>query len=376
MSKIKFVTLSIPLHQIIHALEEAAPLSLQESYDNAGLITGHMHQSIEKVLLTLDCTEAVVDEAIEVGAQLIIAHHPIVFSGLKKLNGNTYVERTIIKAIKNDIAIYAAHTNIDNVLHGVNNKIADKLGLKERGRNILKPMQNQLCKLHTYITSKHAEELRNALFQAGAGKIGLYDECSFNIIGEGTFKGNENSNPKVGKPMIREHAQETKIEIIFPVWKKNDVLKALREGHYYEEIAYEIYPTLNVNQETGSGLIGEFENAMDEKSFLSLLKDTFKTPLVRHTAFTGKPIRRVAVCGGAGIFLLNDAIRQHADAFITADVKYHQFFDAEGKTLLCDVGHFESEQFTSEIFLEIVRKKFPTFAALFSKTSTNPVNYY
>ncbi len=370
------MTLSIPLHQIIQAIEEVAPASLQESYDNAGLITGNLHQSIEKALLTLDCTKAIVDEAIEVGAQLIIAHHPILFSGIKKLTGKNYVERTIIKAIKNDIAIYAAHTNLDNILSGVNNKIADKLELNKQNRKILKPLLNQLAKLHTSITESHAEILRKSLFSSGAGHIGNYDECSFNVIGEGTFRGNDQSNPKIGKRNVREHAREVKVEIIFPIWKKDNVLKALRQGHYYEEIAYEIYPTLNEHQEVGSGLIAEFHHEMDEGIFLELLKQRLNTSIIRHTRLCGKPIKRVALCGGSGIFLLQDAMRHKADVFVTADVKYHQFFDADDKILLCDVGHFESEQFTPEIFKDILQKKFPTFAALFSKTNTNPVNYH
>lgn len=336
-----------------------------------------MHQPIEKALLSLDCTEAVVDEALERGCQLIIAHHPIVFGGLKKITGSNYVERTIIKAIRNNIAIYAAHTNLDNVRQGVNQKICEKLGLKKEQCRVLKPMQNQLCKLHTYITEEHAEKLRSTLFAAGAGHIGNYDECSFNVIGEGTFRGNEASKPKVGVRNVREHTKEMKIEVIFPIWKKNEVLKALREGHYYEEIAYEIYPTLNSLQETGSGMIGEWEHPMETSYFLEHVKKKLNSSCIRHTPLHVKTsIKRIAVCGGAGIFLLPEAIKQKADAFITADVKYHQFFDAEDNIVLCDVGHYESEQFTPEIFMEILKNKFPTFAALFSKTKTNPVNYY
>ncbi len=335
-----------------------------------------MHQPIEKALLSLDCTEAIVDEAIERGCQLIIAHHPIVFSGLKKFTGSNYVERTVIKAIRNNIAIYAAHTNLDNIRQGVNQKICEKLGLKKEQCRILKPLQNQLCKLHTYITEEHIEKLRSTLFAVGAGHIGNYDECSFTVVGEGTFRGNDESNPKVGVRNVREHAREVKIEMIFPIWKKSEVLKALCEGHYYEEIAYEIYPTLNPLQETGGGMIGELEQIMETSYFLEFVKEKLNTKSLRYTALHNKKnIKRVAVCGGAGIFLLPEALNQKADAFITADVKYHQFFDAEDKLLLCDVGHFESEQFTPEIFMEILKNKFPTFAALFSKTNTNPVNY-
>lgn len=375
MNKIFIVSNQLPLKQIIQALEQLAPPSLQESYDNSGLITGNPEQMIQKAILTLDCTEAVIEEAIQVQAQLIIAHHPIIFSGLKKLNGSTYVERTVIKAIKNDIAIYALHTNLDNMLYGVNHKIADKLGLQST-RSVLKPMYNQLCKLHTYITEDKADELRNALFKAGAGQIGHYSECSFNIIGEGTFKGDGQSNPALGRPLVREHARELKIEIILPIWRKNEVLESLRKAHYYEEVAYELYPTLNAHQEVGSGLIAELHTPMKETDFLQLIRSKLHTGVIRHSGLTGKFIKRVAICGGAGIFLLSDAIRKEADVFITSDVKYHEFFDADSNILLCDIGHYESEQFTVEIFQELLNDKFPTFAALFSKTNTNPVNYY
>ena len=364
----------VTIKDVTATLERLAPLAYQESYDNAGLITGSPHQPVTKALLTLDCTEDVVDEAIREGCGLIIAHHPIVFSCLKRINGSNYVERTIIKAIKNDIAIYACHTNLDNVHQGVNQIIAEKIGLVNT--RVLRPMRNQLFKLHTYVPVAHAEKLREALFSAGGGDIGNYSECSFNIVGQGTFKGNENSNPSIGTKNMRETVDEVKIEIIFPAWKKSDVLRAMRDGHVYEEVAHEIYPLENTYQETGAGLVGELNREKSGDDFLRHLKSSMQLQIFRHTALLSKPIRRVAVCGGAGISFLKDAISHQADAFITADVKYHQFFDADGKILLCDIGHFESERFTVELFQRIVKRKFPNFALLFSKINTNPVTHF
>jgi dinuclear metal center YbgI/SA1388 family protein len=374
LPKIFFVPATLTVNDITRAIEDFAPLSLQESYDNAGLITGSPEKKVTKALLTLDATEEVVQEAIKLKAQMIIAHHPIVFGGLKKFNGKNYVERAVIKAIKNDIAIYAAHTNLDNVKQGVNHIIANKLGLQNQ--QVLRPMNNQLYRLHTYITKNEAEPLMKALFDAGGGNIGNYDECSFRVEGVGTFRGNDISSPKFGKKGVRENAEEVKIEVIFPAWRKNQILKALRDGHYYEEIAYEIYPTLNVLQDVGSGMMGELRKPMKATDFLALVKRQMQTPLIKHTNLIKKEVQKVGVCGGAGFFLLPDAIASGADVFITSDIKYHQFFDADGKIVLTDIGHFESEHFTVELFNGILKKKFPTFATHFSTTITNPVNYY
>lgn len=361
------------LSEIIKAIEAFAPPSYQESYDNAGLITGNPIQEITGALICLDSIEEVIDEAIRENCNLVIAHHPIIFSGLKKINGKNYVERTIIKAIKNDIAIYAAHTNLDNVQQGVNAKIAEKLGLKNC--LVLEPKSGLLKKLVTFCPNDKAAEVRDALFKAGAGKIGNYDECSYNLEGLGTFRAGKGTNPFVGEQNIQHQEPETRIETIFPAQLQSGILKALFASHPYEEVAYDIYPLENEYKQVGSGLVGELEKPQDELTFLKGLKTSLKTDCVRYTALTGKKIKRVAVCGGSGSFLLKNAISAGADAFITADLKYHQFFDAEGKILLADVGHFESEQFTGEIFYDLLMEKFPTFAVRLSKTNTNPVNY-
>ena len=354
-------------------LESIAPLAYQESYDNSGLIVGNKDATVKRVLLTLDCTEAVVDEAIKEKCQLIIAHHPIVFSGLKKLNGKTYVERVVMKAIKHDIAIYAIHTNYDNVMNGVNAMICEKLDIIDY--QILAPKKGILKKLYTFIPLVDHERVRAALFHAGAGHIGHYSETSFNVAGIGTFKGNEHTNPTIGKRGKLEEVEEVKLEVIFPAYLQSRVVKALLDTHPYEEVAYDVVSLDNELDNVGSGMIGRLRNPIDELTFLKKVKKQLKAGVLKHTALLGKPIGTVAVCGGAGRFLLPDAITSKADIYITSDVKYHEFFDTEGQIVLADVGHYESEQFTPSLLYRQLSEKFPTFAFLLSKVDTNPVNY-
>lgn len=362
------------IEKIIQALEEFAPLAYQEDYDNCGLLTGDKTQEATGALLTLDCTEEIIEEAIQKKCNLVIAHHPIIFSGLKKLTGTNYIERTIIKAIRNNIAIYACHTNLDNVKEGVNKKIAEKLGLTNV--RILAPKQNLLKKLVTFVPASHHLMVLNALFGAGAGNIGNYDSCSFNLEGSGTFRGNASTTPFIGKPGELSTEKEIRIETVFELPNQNKVISALLANHPYEEVAYDLYALANSHSLIGSGMVGELEEAMDETGFLNHVKKTFKVPTVKHTNKLSKPIKKVAICGGSGRFLLKNAIQSGADAFITSDFKYHEFFDAENKLLLIDTGHYESEQFTPEIFYEIIQKKFSTFAIHLSKINTNPINYF
>lgn len=362
------------IQEIISEIEAFAPLAYQEEYDNCGLITGTNSAEATGVLLTLDCTEAVVEEAIENECNLIIAHHPIVFSGLKKITGATYIERTIIKAIKHDIAIYAAHTNVDNVVNGVNYKIAEKLGLKNV--KILAPKNALLKKLVTYVPASHHEQVLNALFAAGCGHIGNYDSCSFNAEGTGTFRGDENSNPFVGESGKLNREKEIRIETIFEGHGEGRVLSALKKSHPYEEVAFDVYSLGNKYNKVGSGILGELKTPLNEEEFLSLVKQSLRSECLKFTKKRGKNVKKVALCGGSGRFLLKNAINSGADAFITADFKYHEYFDADEKILLVDAGHYETEQFTPEIFYDIVKKKFPTFAIRLSKIKTNPVNYF
>ena len=362
------------LKTIITEIEKFAPLAYQESYDNCGLLTGHKEQEVTGAILCLDCIEAVVDEAIQKNCNLIIAHHPIIFSGLKKLNGTNYIERTIIKAIQNNIAIYACHTNLDNVKLGVNKKIADKLGLINQ--QILSPKKSVLKKLVTFVPATHLDIVRESLFNAGAGNIGNYDSCSFNLEGTGSFRGNENSNPFIGEKGKLSLEKETRLELIFETVNEATIISALKQNHPYEEVAYDIYQLENTYQNIGSGMVGELEKPISETEFLENLKSIFKVKVIKHTVLTNKRIKKVALCGGSGSFLLKNAINSKSDIYISSDFKYHEFFDAENKILVADIGHYESEQFTPEIFYEIISNKFPTFASYLTETNTNPVNYF
>jgi dinuclear metal center YbgI/SA1388 family protein len=355
-------------------LEDFAPLSLQESYDNSGLITGNPAQVVTGALVCIDCTEEVVDEAINKKCNLIISHHPVLFSPLKKLTGSNYVERTLIKAIKNDIAIYAMHTNLDSVKGGVNTRIADKLELQNQ--HILRPSRGDLRKLVTYCPTDQSDKVREALFKAGAGNIGNYDRCSFNSEGYGTFRGNEHSHPQVGKKNKEHREKETRLELIFQAHQEKSVLMTLFESHPYEEIAYDVYKLENTNNQVGIGIVGELSKEISLSVFFEKIKKTFNVQLIRHSGEIKRKVKRIAVCGGSGSFLIPDAIASGADVFVTADLKYHQFFDAEDHLVLADIGHFESEQFTIELIEQLLKENFSTFATYFSSVKTNPIKYF
>ncbi|NNE55341.1 MAG: Nif3-like dinuclear metal center hexameric protein [Flavobacteriales bacterium] len=362
------------IKEVLQFLEGIAPRSLQESYDNAGLIVGNDKLEVSSALICLDSTEEVVDEAIRKGCNLIIAHHPIVFSGLKQITGRTYIERVVLKAIKHDIAIYAIHTNLDNVLGGVNAMISDKLGLVNR--RILSPKSGLLQKLVVYVPVKSSESLRDSLFQAGAGEIGNYSECSFNIDGEGTFKGNEHSNPVIGSKGQRHTEPEIRVEVLVESWTLGNVIAAMHDAHPYEEVAYDVLPVSNIHSTVGAGMVGDLPESQDLDLFLEKVSKVFKAQGIRYTDPVSKKVSKVALCGGSGSFLLEDAKAAGADVFITGDFKYHQFFDADGKLTILDIGHYESEQFTIELLGGYLREKFPNFALHFTDINTNPVNYY
>ncbi len=359
---------------LVSVLEDFAPVSLQESYDNSGLIIGHVNDDVESALICLDVTEDVLDEAIEKGFGLIIAHHPLIFKGITKLNHKNSVERIIVKAIKNNIAIYAIHTNADNVISGVNGRIAQKLGMINT--RVLDEKRGLFMKLVTFCPLNKAEEVRGAIFNAGAGQIGDYSSCSFNVEGMGTFQGNDESNPYVGEKNKLHHEPETKIEVIFPIYKEKAVIKALLSSHPYEKVAYDIFQLENQFPEFGSGLIGELTSEMDELDFFNKLKSVFGIKVIKHSKLLKKPIKKVAVCGGSGNFLIRKAKASGADIFITGDVKYHDYFKAENEMIIADIGHYESEQFTKDLIHSILIKKFPNFALQISVQNTNPINYF
>lgn len=362
------------IHHILTSLEAIAPLAYQESYDNAGLLVGDPDAAVTGVLVSLDATEAVIDEAITRGCNVVVAHHPIVFKGLRKLTGRTYVERTVIKAIKNDIALYAAHTNLDNVVGGVNFKIAQKLGLERV--QVLTPKTQVLSKLVTFVPLADTQRVLDALHEAGAGHIGHYSRASFRTEGTGAYLAGPLANPVLGQPGEYHQEPEHRIEVIFPTHRQPAILTALRATHPYEEIAYDLYALTNQHQEVGAGAIGQLPRPLDGQTWLAYLKERMNLPLIRHTALPDRPIGRVAVCGGAGSFLLGDAIRAGADVFVTADYKYHEFFDADGRITICDIGHYESEVFTKELIAQYLAEKFRTFAVILAETDTNPVQYF
>ncbi len=362
------------ISDVISFLEAWAAPSLQEHYDNAGLLTGDREARCRGILCALDATEEVVQEAVQKKCNLIVAHHPIIFGGLKKITGRNYVEKTVIAAIKNKMAIYAIHTNLDNVISGVNGKMAEKLGLKNC--TVLSPREHSLKKLFTFVPLAQAEKLRTALFAAGAGHIGHYSECSFNAAGEGTFKAGPGTRPFTGKQDRRHTEKEIKVELIYPAVIEQDLIAALRAVHPYEEPAFDLVTLTNLHPGTGSGLLGELPEPLKLPAFLQLLKTVFGLKMIRHTEWGRKPIKKLALCGGAGSFLVTRALAANADAFVSADFKYHEFFDANGKLLICDIGHYESEQFTIDLLQEKIARKFPNFAVRKTAVITNPVRYF
>jgi len=359
--------------EITHSLEQLAPIAYAEDFDNVGLLVGDHQQEVSGVLVSLDCLEVTVEEAIEKDCNLIVAFHPIIFGGLKSLTGKSYVERVVIKAIQNNIAIYAIHTALDNCFKGVNDMICEQLHLKNR--QVLIPQSNTIKKLTTYVPQKDSNKVLKALFKAGAGNVGNYEQCSFTLDGKGSFLPNEEANPVVGKNGELQIEEEKQLHVTFARHVEHQVLAALKTSHPYEEVAYELTSIENTNQHIGIGMLGELESGMEEKNFLKHIKEVFKTGAVRHSHILGKEIKKVAVLGGSGAFAISAAKAAGADIFITADLKYHDFFKAENKILLADVGHYESEQYTKNLLHSYLTKKFPNFAIVLSQKNTNPIQY-
>ncbi len=359
---------------LIDYIESLAHPALQESYDNSGWQTGNPGEDIKAILICLDITEEVIDEAIENKCNLLISHHPLIFKGIKQIAGQNMTVRCIEKAIRNHINIYSIHTNLDNIMQGVSFGIAEKLNLSKL--KVLRPLPNQLKKLVTFVPVNYADTVRSAMFEAGAGHIGNYDSCSFNLSGKGTFKAGNQAKPFVGKINEEHHEPEIRIETIIPSYLQSHVIKALLEHHPYEEVAYDIYPLENINPQMGSGLIGVLEKPLDAIALLKLMKERINTNCIRHSKLSDQRIRKVALCGGAGSFLLKDAIHQKADIFISADFKYHDFFEAGNQLVIADIGHYESEQFVLSFLQEFISRKFRTFAVRLTSINSNPVNYF
>lgn len=361
------------IKEIIQTIESLAPLSLQESFDNSGMQVGDINREAVAALLCLDVTESVIDEALSLGCNLVVSHHPLAFKPFKSLTGRTYIERCMMKAIKNDIAVYAAHTNLDNARRGVNFKLAEMLGLQQV--RILSPRKDALLKLVSFVPESHAEYVRNALFNAGAGNIGDYDSCSFNLYGQGTFRAGESAHPFVGETGKLHLEKEVRIETVLPEFKQADVLRALLSVHPYEEPAYDFYSLKNSWAQAGSGVVGVLPEPMPEQEFLYFLKDALNIALLKHSKCTGREIRDVALCGGSGAFLIGEAIAYGADIFVTGEARYNDFYDVEDNILLAVAGHFETEVCTKELLFDVISKKYPTFAVHKSAFDVNPVNY-
>lgn len=368
------------VQDVINHLHDLAPLDYAEDFDNVGLLVGNKNQTVSGILVTLDTLETVVDEAVEKKCNLIVSFHPIIFKGLKKLTGKTYVERVVIKAIQHNIAIFSIHTALDNAIEGVNSIICNQLGLVNT--SILIPQSGTIKKLQTYVPKTNAETLRTALFNAGAGNIGNYESCSFNVEGNGTYMGNENSNPVIGNKGELHTETETAITVTYKKHTESQVLKALFKAHPYEEIAYEITTLENTNQHIGMGMIGELKSEMDAKSCLEFVKNRMNTACIKHSKLLDKSIKRIAVLGGSGSFAIGAAKAANADLLITADLKYHDFFSAENQIVLADIGHYESEQFTKSFLVDYLSKKITNFAPallagriILSQINTNPVKY-
>ena len=358
---------------VIDFLDNYAPLKYAEDFDNVGLLTGDLKEKVTGILICLDSTKEVVQEAIDLDYNLVISFHPIIFNGLKKLDPGNYVNDSIILAIKNNISIFAIHTALDNSKVGVNMKLCEVLGISDC--KILIPKKNTIKKLTTYIPKENARSLKKILFDVGAGSIGKYDNCSFSVDGTGSFKGNEKSNPTVGQKLKYVEQDEVCINITYLSHFEERVLSSLREVHPYEEIAYEIITLENINENIGMGMFGVFKRSVSEKELFDLIKKKLGTKFLKHSKLLNKPIKKIAVLGGSGSFAIHNAISKKVDAFLTADLKYHDYFKAENKILLVDIGHYESEQYTKNILFDILRKKFPNFAIALANTNTNPVNY-
>jgi dinuclear metal center YbgI/SA1388 family protein len=365
--------MSVTVNDICCVLEDFAPLALQESYDNAGLQIGNPQMEVSGVLLCIDITEKVLHEAVDKNCNMVISHHPLIFGGLRSITAKTETERCVHFAIRNEMAIYACHTNIDSASGGVSKRMADKLGLKNC--RVLEPKTDMLSKLVVYVPFNFADKVRDAIFEVGAGQIGNYDCCSYNSEGKGSFRAKEGSNPFVGEQDKVHFENEVRIEVILPGYLKMKVTEAILSVHPYEEPAFDFLTLKNDWNTVGFGVIGELSEPMDEKEFLLLIKEKFNLRVIKHSALRNKKIQKVAVCGGSGATLIKRAMAQNADMYISADFKYHDFFIVENKITIADIGHFESEQFTKEIFFEQLSKKFPKFAVHFSEVNTNPINF-
>lgn len=355
-------------------LEELIPPAFQEHYDNSGLQVGDPDASVNSVLLTVDVSAEVIAEAGEHGCNLIISHHPLIFTPLKRIAGGSETERCVASAVRGGIAIYSAHTSFDNVSWGVSHILAEMIGLTKI--RVLAPLKGKLSKLITFVPVSHAGRVREALFAAGAGHIGNYDRCSFSVTGDGTFRAGEGADPYAGQVGEDHSEPEIRIEAVMPSHLAPACVRALLAAHPYEEAAYDIIALENEYHGAGAGAIGTLPGPLTVTMLLEKLKALTGIPVIRYSGDAARTVTTIAVCGGSGSDLISAAARAGADAFVTGDIKYHAFTQAPDDMIVADIGHYESEKFSLELLHDLINKKFPKFALRFSGIKTNPINYY
>ena len=364
--------------ELIKQIEDWAPPGAAWEKDNVGLQVGSRGDKLKNILLCLELDEEVLKQAIKKKCNLIFTHHPLIFNPIKNLDFEKSKQARLIQhLIKQNISLYSAHTNLDFTRDGVSFELAKSLKLKNV--TFLEHEEANQFKVVIFLPAVNVDELSEALFSVGGGVIGNYENCSFRIAGEGTFKGNEDSNPVIGKKGNTEKVEEVRLELIVDSWNLGRIVNAIKKHHPYEEPAYDIYPLKNKNTNFGAGAIGELDKELSEKEFLNFVSKSLKIGKLKYCIGSGKKIKKVAVCGGSGSELLSRAINSGADAFITADIKYHAYHDAEGKILLIDAGHYETEIGS----LNIVKKRIEKilsgkdYIKVFKFSgSTNPVKFY
>lgn len=345
-----------------------------EDFDNVGLICGNPLREVRRILVCHDALETVIDEAIEKDCQLVIAFHPIIFKGMKRISGRNYVEKSVLKALENKIGIYAVHTALDNDYFGVNDGICSALGLEKT--SILLPKKDHLHQVQFFVPKSSTQAVKEAVFKAGAGTIGLYDECSFSVQGTGSFRPLEGADPHIGNTNERTHVAEDMVTVICENYKTQGVIKALKSVHPYEEVAFQVIRLENEHPLVGLGKYGDLPEALSFEDFLEKIKKVFRLKMIRHSHFSRSTIRRIGVLGGSGSSGIQAAMDRGCDAYLTSDLKYHDFFIPEGNMLLCDLGHFESEQFVVSQIITRLSEKIPNFVVLKSEVNTNPINYF
>lgn len=361
------------ISEITGAIEKYAPLWLQEEWDNAGLQVGDTDREATGAVLCVDATEAIVDEAIDRGVNLVISHHPLLFRGLKRITGRTATERIVAKALKHDIAIYSAHTNMDSAPGGVSWATGRRAGLT--AMRTLVPQQGRLMKLAVFVPSAYSNAVSEALWNAGAGRMGNYDRCAYMTDGRGTYRPLPGADPAIGTVGQSHTEAETRIEVVFPTAISGRVVQAMLKAHPYEEPAFDLIPLANDITSAGLGVIGSLKTPMPASEYIAWVKQALGIGAIPYAGDARRMVHRVALCGGAGAEFIGNAIAAGADLYMCGDLKYHDFTTHADSIVLADIGHYESEQCTKEIFYDIIQKNFPNFATYYAEEDKNPISY-